>query len=216
MTLAPDQVTAVLVTRGDVDLTPIINTLPKAYEVVVWNNAVEPGEWGLFGRYLGIHRATRPVIYVQDDDCLIRNHDRLLAEYEPGVVTANFRDDPPRVRAFSDSTLIGWGAIFDRELPFTAFHRYQGCRPFTRETMTGLGAEFAFPMLTPTKKILVNVGWSPEDPVQWLTEEDVEVYARSNRMSQAPDFDRARDTAMRDARAVRAELGLKKNARAVR
>ena len=82
-----NQATAVLVTRGDVDLTEIRHSLDACEsidEIVIWDNANGMSRWSdgeqtafraaedlaVYGRYAGIAWATNPLIYVQDDDCL--------------------------------------------------------------------------------------------------------------------------------------------------
>ena len=178
-------------------MAPILNTLPPEVEPVVWDNSVEE-DHGVYGRYMAIHRTTRPVIITQDDDCLVRNWEQLLEAYEPGLVVGNMRDDPARLRFYRDTTMLGWGAIFDRELPFLAFARYARFFPITWEWMTSCGAEITFPMLTRNRTI-------PVDP-DWLAEGDQMVFGRSNRMSNQEGFYRARDEDLKRARHVRDAL----------
>ena len=98
--------TAIIVTRGDVALQPIIDTLPYS-NIVIWDNSTRPYDAGVFGRYLAISEATRPVVFVQDDDCIVHCHAELLAAYEPGVVVGNAFDDRVRLAKFHDTTLLG-------------------------------------------------------------------------------------------------------------
>ncbi len=47
----------------------------------------------------------------------------LLAAYEPGRIVANM---PARFRRrYTDSCLVGFGAVFDRDLPARAFDRFK-------------------------------------------------------------------------------------------
>jgi hypothetical protein len=135
-------VSAIIVTRGNVDLKPILRALPRGWEVLVWNNG-ETGEPGLYrrvadsllarrilgapipdlsvyGRYAAIEHAEHRVIYVQDDDAITPALE-IASHYEPGRLVANM----PRSRweGYPDSSLLGWGAIFDRNLPGLAFER---------------------------------------------------------------------------------------------
>lgn len=106
------QISAVLVTRGDVGLSPILASLPFD-DVVIWDNS-RRGDIGVFGRYLAMAEAKHPVIYTQDDDCIV-DAAAVVAEYQPGVVTANVPVD--RRSFYNDGvTLIGWGSVFDRHL----------------------------------------------------------------------------------------------------
>lgn len=110
-----------LVTRGDVDLAPILETLPYG-EIVIWDNSKRPDDLGVYGRYEAIFETTKPVIYFQDDDCIVRCHDELVAHYRPEEIVANM----PRWRwdDYPDSALLGWGCLLDRHTPFLAFARY--------------------------------------------------------------------------------------------
>lgn len=118
-------VSAVLVTRGDVDLDPILATLPFD-DVIVWDNSVRE-DIGAYGRYAAIEEAKHDVIYTQDDDVIVTGIDQLLAAYEPGVMTINHPPEQPL-----DIPWNGKGGIFDRCLPAKAFARYLGRYPFDR------------------------------------------------------------------------------------
>jgi glycosyltransferase involved in cell wall biosynthesis len=80
-------VTAVIVTRGDVDLQPILATLPYG-ETIIWNNAekrlANPAASAATSRS---QRPTKPVIYFQDDDLIFTAHDELMQHYEPDRMT---------------------------------------------------------------------------------------------------------------------------------
>ncbi len=192
--LDPEKVCAVLVTRGDVDLAPILETLPYP-EVVVYDNSRRPYDWKVFGRYVAISETRKPVIYFQDDDCLVTCHGALLEAYEPGVVVGNMLDhDPPRLATYHDTTLLGWGALFGRELPAEAFERYGRFYPVDWEFKTGLGAETVFPMLSRTKTII--------EGIEWL-DQDGPVFQRPNRMWKQDGFFPERDLWLERARAVR-------------
>ncbi len=175
--ITPDKVTAVLVTMGDVDLAEMTATMPPEFEIVVWDNSRRI-DYKVFGRYMGILEATRPVIWFQDDDCMLtpEQYQVMLDAYEPGVVTGNLlREDPIWRKRYKDSTLLGWGAVFDRDLPWLAFMRYARLYPLDWEFMTSPGgAEVVFPMLSRTKTVLAGA--------QWLGESGQEVFGRSNRM----------------------------------
>lgn len=118
-------VAAVIVTRGNVALAPIIESLPHAWEPIVWNNSLER-DLSVYGRYAAIEHTSADVIFVQDDDCILapESFQALLDAYTPGHVVANM---PARFRPhYPDSCLVGFGAIFDRDLPAQAFGRFAG------------------------------------------------------------------------------------------
>ena len=81
-------VSAIIVTRGNVDLDPILDSLPNDWECVIWNNGAgycrvigtspgplgsqhDVGDLAVYGRYAAIEYASHDVIYVQDDDCIV-------------------------------------------------------------------------------------------------------------------------------------------------
>lgn len=200
--LDPSRVSAVLVTIGDVPLEPILESFPSEYEVVTWNNATRPADFRVFGRYIAIRETTRPVIFFQDDDCILsrEQHHAMLAAYEPGVVTGNMiHDDPIWRKRYADTTLLGWGAIFDRELPAVAFKRYARYHPLDWDFMTSPGgAEVVFPMLSRTKTVIVGA--------EWIGEPGQEIFGRPNRMSNQPAFLETRLAWLDKARAVRDRL----------
>lgn len=69
----------------------------------------------VFERYLCLEYVGEDIpVYTQDDDCVVPV-DGVAGFYEPGVVTCNM---PQHRRAeYTDGTaLVGWGAIFDRNL----------------------------------------------------------------------------------------------------
>jgi hypothetical protein len=152
VTVAPWDVTAVIVTRGDCDLEPILASLIFD-DVVIWNNEVAIN-YGAYGRYVAIrNHAKRDVVYVQDDDCIVSEEDqlRLVNAYEPGILTAMM---PPERIDYLDTVLVGWGAIFDRGLPDIAFERWiaTGHEMDSRKFQV-VGADFVFPILTPWKRL---------------------------------------------------------------
>lgn len=113
-------ISGVIVTRGDVDLKPILASMKDLDEVVVWNNA-ERVDRKVYGRFEAMKEARNEVVYCQDDD-VITHPERIVSFYSPGVVTANVPVD--RRDFYSDGiTLIGWGSVFDRSLT-RVFRKY--------------------------------------------------------------------------------------------
>lgn len=159
--MQPSEVSAVIVTRGDkpAAVQRIVQELPFD-DVVVFNNSVTLYDFKVYGRYIGMHLAKNNIIYVQDDDCLIPHETikMLLDGYEPGKIIASMPSDHGE---YSDSCLVGWGAIFDRYLPWESFvkfgHRYdldyfaEACdvifttlTPFIRVEGSHINFEFAY------------------------------------------------------------------------
>lgn len=149
--LAPWDVTAVIVTRGDCELSEVIESLIFE-KFVVWDNSIEGSDMGAFGRYLAAVNAGG-VIYFQDDDCIIPGEDqlRLVAAYEPGILTALM---PPERVDYIDTVLVGWGSICDSELPWEAFTRWQRAGfDLGSDEFRVIGADFVFPMLSKWKRL---------------------------------------------------------------
>lgn len=133
-------ISAVLVTRGDVDMTPILDSLPFE-DIVLWDNSKRSDE-GLYGRYAGIAEAKHEIVYVQDDDLIFRHQQELIDRYEDGKIVCNY--PPPW-----DIPWIGLGALFHRDLPFRAFDRYLAVYPddeFFRRHV----CDAVFSLLTPS------------------------------------------------------------------
>ncbi len=117
------RVAACLVTRGDVPLDDITESIPDHWEVVVWDNS-KRDDLAVYGRYAAFELTDAEFIYVQDDDCVLEPEAfeklELLAVHN--TLVANM---PERFRQYyPDSCLVGFGAIFERDLPFRAFDRF--------------------------------------------------------------------------------------------
>lgn len=144
-------ISAVIVTRGDhnADLAEIVKKLPYD-DKIVWDNS-KSVDAKLFGRYLGIGLAKHPVIYTQDDDCTIDNQHKLMTSYKPGVIVTNM---PPE-RQDDPNNWIGWGAVFDRHLPWLAFARYADKYGF--DDLFWRLPDLVFTCLTPVDRIFVGI-----------------------------------------------------------
>ena len=118
-------ITAVIVTRGDVDLTPILETLPYG-ETIIWDNSQRQVDARAYGRYLAVEEAENEVIYFQDDDVIFTAHDELLAAYEPVKITTNM-PSPWYERTGYDvlkQAMVGAGSLVDRDLSSIAIETY--------------------------------------------------------------------------------------------
>jgi hypothetical protein len=148
----------VLVTRGDQDITAILDAQPFGRHVV-WNNVARPFNAKVFGRYLACLETDAPVIAVSDDDCIVRCWDQLLAHYRPGTVIANMtRDHRP-----GEPPMLGWGALFDRELPWRAFDRWFRAG-WEMDWQLTKYPETVFTSLTPCLRVEIG---EKNDPASW-------------------------------------------------
>lgn len=153
--LTSAQVTACLVTRGDCDMQPILDSLIFD-RVMVWDNS-ERSDMKTFGRYAAAALASSDVVYFQDDDCLVpaETQEALLAAYEPGVFTVNYGhgEDPD---GYEDIALFHGGGIVDRALIAPAFERYLELWP--RDEWFLYEADFIFGCLTPHRTLHLPFG----------------------------------------------------------
>lgn len=131
----PD-VSAVLVTRGDVDLQPILDLIPFD-DVVIWNNS-EREDMKTYGRHLAEAECKHDVIYHQDDDILFHDFDGLLAAYRPGRITANMPSPWYEDVGYEQKrqVMLGGGSLIDRGLARKAFDKYLAEYPFDDDFIT--------------------------------------------------------------------------------
>lgn len=150
--IGADEVSAVIVTRGDVDLAPVLEALPYE-DIVVWDNSVRD-DLKIYGRYEALKECKHDIIFTVDDDVIFTNHDALLAAYKPGMITANM--DPSWAAVYDRETaLIGAGALWDKNLPALAFEKYLAEHPFDEDFR--IVCDVVFGSLTPFQ--IVDLGY---------------------------------------------------------
>lgn len=179
-------VSAIIVTRGDVDLSEIIDSLwDVADEILVWDNgarqrfywwpkntgaAYDPvylaGDLAVYGRYAAIEYASGDLIYVADDDCVIENAQQIIDEWlrrsQTGPYYGIVANMPvARWPEFPDWCLVGWGAAFHRDLPRQAFQRFlfhglDQDPAYLRDPFFNRECDTVFTTLTPHIKIDVG------------------------------------------------------------
>ena len=135
-------VSAIIVTRGDVDLMPILNTLPYD-EAIIWDNSKTDHDYKIFGRYAAIPDAKHAVVYWQDDDVIFTKHKELLTAYQPGVAIANMDDAWVIGAGYGEDTrLFGAGSLCDAHLPAEIFGKYLEQHPWDDDLL--VECDFAF------------------------------------------------------------------------
>lgn len=119
--LNPARVSAVLVTKGDHDLSEIYESLEQAgvRDVVTWDNSKRDRDLSCYGRYAGVADAKHQWIFHQDDD-LVAPVAEVIAAVDPvkdrwRLVSNN--------RADEEWLLTGIGTVFHRSL-LSCFDRY--------------------------------------------------------------------------------------------
>lgn len=124
-------VTPVVVTRGDVDLSPILATLAADMAMdfdsgppVVWNNATAALDLRPFGGLEAAAVITTPLIYFQDDDVLVARWRDLVRLWTPGRIICNMAPDFQAAYRGKRDKLIGHGGVFETALVRRTFDRY--------------------------------------------------------------------------------------------
>lgn len=117
------KVSAVVVTRGDVDLEPLLRTIPYD-DVVVWDNSTRPFDARIYGRYLAAFEAKEDMCFFVDDDVFFYEHERLEEAWEPGLLVSNMDDGWIRAGGYEDVRLLGAGSIASKYVLWEAIERY--------------------------------------------------------------------------------------------
>lgn len=157
-------VSAVIVTKGDVDLAPILETLPYP-ETIVWDNSQLPWDMKTLGRHLAESKCSNDVIYHQDDDLVFRNHDQLLAAYEPGRITANMPSPWYEKVGYPEKrqVMLGAGSLIDKGLAWAALGRYLAVHPFDDDLL--VYCDCVIGALVPSFR--VDFGYEPLPQCEW-------------------------------------------------
>lgn len=171
-------VTAVVVTRGDVDLSRILDSLMLAgiEETIVYDNSKAP-DLAVYGRYAAISHANGSLIYVQDDDVVLppESIERLVSLAEiapPDAVICNVPQAFREQDFYRDAALVGFGACFRPDVPARAFeclHAYRETQRIDPADPPWNGwfhrrCDIAFTALAP--RVLVDV---PYEDLPWAS-----------------------------------------------
>lgn len=138
-------VTVVIPTRGNVDMTEIIDSLKAEGfgEILIWDNSKREN-LGIYARFAAIEEARFDVIATQDDDLVVTHWPEILAEYESGVTTINYPQEWT-----NDIPWISCGTVFDKGTERRVFDLYQTEWPLDDDLMfyiaDGVFAELALP-----------------------------------------------------------------------
>lgn len=193
--LRPSDVSAVIVTKGDVDLEPVLESLIFD-EVIVYDNSRETDAM-THGRVYGALRARHEVIYSQDDDVVHTpaNQELILAAYEPGVLTGcmwpEWSDGARRQgieNGYDDLVFPGSGSICDRDVWLEAVALYLERWP--RDSFFDLWSDTIIGVIAPTKQLDVRF-----EALPWAE--------APGRMANMPDGVALKTEAIRRAREIR-------------
>lgn len=133
-----NDIAAVIVTRGDVDLDPILETLPYA-ETIIWDDR-ERGSQGCYGRYLAALETDKPLVYFQDDDLIFTAHAELLEAHrrQPDRMTVNMPSPWYEVAGYDvlRQALVGAGSLVPAGIWLRSFGSYLAQYPFDELFLT--------------------------------------------------------------------------------
>lgn len=132
--LSVADVTACLVTRGDVDMGPILDSLIFD-SVIVWDNSREP-DWKCAGRYMAALRAPTVWVYWQDDDVIVppETQRALLEDAYDFDVVANWAHGS-NPAGYDDLPLVGAGAVASTRAAWDCIARYGARHPIDEAFM---------------------------------------------------------------------------------
>lgn len=134
--LTTSQVSAVIVTRGDVDLGPTLDPLPFD-DIVIWDNSKRPEDLKTYGRVKALEECENDIVFSVDDDVIFTAFDELLAAYEPRKLICNMDPEWYVEAGYGDwHHLTGAGSVYDRAVPLVAVERYLAHFPQDDEFLT--------------------------------------------------------------------------------
>lgn len=140
--IPPTEVSAVLVTRGDVPMDKIYASIREAgiTDLVVWNNAARERDLACYGRYEAIKEARNEWIFQQDDD-LVSPVAALLDLVDPErdrwTIVANNRPN-------EEWPLTAIGCVFHRDLALDCFVPYTDTYGFDEDFCRICDVVFAY------------------------------------------------------------------------
>jgi glycosyltransferase involved in cell wall biosynthesis len=193
----PSQVSAVIVTRGNTDLAPVIRSLAQFDDIVVWDNSIGPVDCKTYGRVRALERVKHDVIFSQDDDIIHspKNQRAILSAYEPGILTGCMWAEWSAGAAaqgieggYSDLVFPGSGSVYDRDLPGRACARY--LEHYPRDDFFLLWADTIVGILTPNRQLDIRFRVLPEAEADY-------------RMANLPNAVELKTEAIRRAREIR-------------
>jgi len=136
VSITADKVSVVIPTRGNVDMTEILESLTGFGEVIVWVNGAhridiyefgvlnrqihDVADLGIYSRFAAIEHAKFDVIATLSDDVVVTHWNEILAAYKPGVVTISYPQDWT-----NDIPWICCGTVFDKGTEKRVFDLYQ-------------------------------------------------------------------------------------------
>jgi hypothetical protein len=166
------KVSAIVVTRGDVPLEPILATfreVDRIDDVVVWDNSKAPGDLMTWGRhYAARYGARHPVIYSQDDDLVHTpdNINRILDAYRPDTLTGCMWPEWSAgarrqgiANGYDDLVFPGSGSVYDYHTAHKAARAYLEHYPY--DDFFRLWCDAIIGVLAPTVRLDIRFDTLP-------------------------------------------------------
>ena len=201
-------VSAVIVTRGDVLLDEVLDSLPREWQKVIYDNS-QRTDLGVYGRYAAIAECEHDLIYVQDDDVIVSDPQALVDEWVESSADAWRVERTPNEHVvcnmpqefrhdfYRDHALVGFGAVFHRDAAMIALGKYalgtgwtSLLNPGDQQDRFRRCCDIAFTALTP--RVLVDV---PKRNLPWCD--------APNRMWKQPDHQGERAAFLADVLRIR-------------
>ena len=127
------KVSGIIVTRGNVDIAPLMETWPKKWQRIIWNNGLEEvwlqpeadaawtfspvSDLGPHGRFAAIEYVAHDLCFCQDDDVIVSDPELIVRQYCSGEsydATDKFRLFPDSNSSYKEA-LWNDGGEHDRE-----------------------------------------------------------------------------------------------------
>lgn len=176
--------------RGDFPYR-VVGSLPGMGGAIGETVEAHPDDQKVFGRFHAVRFAREvlaaDLVVVQDDDCVAPLRG-LVDRWERGRVVANMPQS--RWVDYHDSTMVGWGAVFEPHLAAAAFSRWEAAGHSVTDDRFLRCCDVVFSALTP--RTVVDLGFS-HAPFAHAPE----------RMHKQPGHKAERDEVLRLARRVR-------------
>lgn len=154
-----NDISAVIVTRGNVDLTPVLDSL--IFEnVCVWDNSKADQDQMTYGRVLAAQQALNPIVYSQDDDIVHspEQQEQIVAAYSPGVLTGcmwpEWSDGARRQgieNGYDDLVFPGSGSVSDRDLWADCLDEY--LTEYPQDDFFRLWSDTIIGIIAPTRQL---------------------------------------------------------------
>lgn len=141
----PKKVSACLVTRGNVPMDEVVDSLPYG-QIRTWDNS-KYVDMKVFGRYCAAADFARyDTIYFQDDDVLFYEHDKLMSAYEPDMLVANNAHGPNH-GGYNDMALLAAGSLVTKRMIDETWRKWFDVHPGPPDDGVLYEADFIFGIL---------------------------------------------------------------------